>query len=120
MMLPMLAPAPDPEPAVTLVDPLPDPYPPPFGLVGTLQNVAVISSSQITPVLVSGDVTVRPPTPSGCCGFDQRLALRPATPPRAARKSMRASSYPPRVFTRYADGGKKFHPTRADKRLRTS
>ena len=70
MMLPTLAPAPDPEPAVTLVDPLPDPYPPPFGLVGTLQNVAVISSSQITPVLVSGDVTVRPPTPSGCCGFD--------------------------------------------------
>ena len=73
LMLPALIPppdpdpAPDPEPAVTLVDPLPDPYPPPFGLVGTLQNVAVISSSQITPVLGSDDVFVWPPAPSGCC-----------------------------------------------------
>ena len=54
-MRPSPAPPPDPEPAFTLVDPLPDPYPPPFGLVGTLQNVAVISSSQITLVLGSED-----------------------------------------------------------------
>jgi hypothetical protein len=31
--------------------PAPEPYPPLFGLVVTLQNVAVISSWQITPVL---------------------------------------------------------------------
>jgi hypothetical protein len=38
--------------------------------VGTLQNVAVISRSQMAPVLVSGDVTIWPPAPSGCCWFD--------------------------------------------------
>ena len=55
MMPPALAPppgpdpTPDPEPAL---DPAPfDPYPPEFGPVTTLQNVAVISSSQITPVV---------------------------------------------------------------------
>ena len=63
-MLPMLAPPPDPEPAVTLVEPLPRPYPPVFGPITTLQNVAVISSSQVTPVLASGDVTTWPPAPS--------------------------------------------------------
>jgi hypothetical protein len=41
-MRPSPAPPPDPEPAVTLVDPLPDPYPTPSRPVGTLQNVAVI------------------------------------------------------------------------------
>jgi hypothetical protein len=58
-MLPAPAPpldpeaAADPEPVIPLVDPLPDPYPPPFGPVTTLQNVAVISPSQVTPVLES-------------------------------------------------------------------
>jgi hypothetical protein len=38
---------------LALLDPDPplDPKPLPFGLVGTLQNVAVISSSQIMPLL---------------------------------------------------------------------
>jgi hypothetical protein len=59
-------PALDPDPALD-VDPRLDPKPPKFGLVGTLQNVAVISSTQITPVLGSDDVFVWPPAPSGCC-----------------------------------------------------
>ena len=52
-----------------LVDAVPaaDPYPFVFGPTGTLQNVAVISSMQITPVLGSDDVFVWPPAPSGCC-----------------------------------------------------
>jgi hypothetical protein len=49
-------------------DPPLDPKPPWLGLLGTLQNVAVISSSQITPLLGSCDVFVWPPAPSGCCG----------------------------------------------------
>ena len=36
------------------------PWPAVFGLLATLQNVATISSWQITPVLVSGEVTVWP------------------------------------------------------------
>ena len=59
-------PALDPDPALD-VDPRLDPKPPKFGLVGTLQNVAVISCWQITPVLGSDDVFVWPPAPSGCC-----------------------------------------------------
>ena len=39
-----------------------------FGLVGTLQNVAVISSWQIMPVLGSGELFVVPPPLSACCG----------------------------------------------------
>jgi len=38
-----------------------------FGLVGTLQNVAVISSWQIMPVLGSGELFVVPPPLSACC-----------------------------------------------------
>ena len=38
-----------------------------FGLVGTLQNVAVISSWQIMPVLGVGELFVVPPAPSACC-----------------------------------------------------
>jgi hypothetical protein len=38
-----------------------------FGLVGTLQNVPSIASTQITPVLGSCEVFVCPPAPSGCC-----------------------------------------------------
>jgi hypothetical protein len=38
-----------------------------FGLVAVLQNVAVISSSQITPVLGSDELFVWPPAPSACC-----------------------------------------------------
>jgi hypothetical protein len=37
-------------------------------LLGRLQNVAVISSMQITPALGIGEVFVRPPAPRGCCG----------------------------------------------------
>ena len=39
-----------------------------FGLVGTLQNVAVISSWQIMPVLGSGELFVVPLPLSACCG----------------------------------------------------
>jgi hypothetical protein len=45
-------------PALVDAAPAPEPYPPLFGLVGTLQNVAVISSWQITPVLGRVDVFV--------------------------------------------------------------
>ena len=38
-----------------------------FGLVGTLQNVAVISSWQIMPVLGSGELFVVPLPLSACC-----------------------------------------------------
>ena len=41
------------------------PYPALFGLVFTLQKVAVISSWQITPVSVSGELFVAPPAPNG-------------------------------------------------------
>jgi hypothetical protein len=58
-------PALDPDPALD-VDPRLDPKPPKFKLVGTLQNVAVISSWQIMPVLGSGELFVWPPAPSAC------------------------------------------------------
>jgi hypothetical protein len=59
-------PALDPDPALD-VDPRLDPKPPKFGLVGTLQNVAVISSWQIMPVLGSSELFVVPPAPNACC-----------------------------------------------------
>jgi hypothetical protein len=53
---------------LALLDPDPplDPKPLPFGLVGTLQNVAVISSSQIMPVLGVSELLIMPPAPSSC------------------------------------------------------
>jgi hypothetical protein len=50
-----------------------------FGLLATLQNVATISSWQIVPVLVRGDVTVWPPVPSGCCCWLAIVACCAAT-----------------------------------------
>jgi hypothetical protein len=41
-----------------------------FGPLATLQNVATISCRQMTPVLVSGELFVWPPAPSGCCTCD--------------------------------------------------
>jgi hypothetical protein len=85
-------PALDPDPALD-VDPRLDPKPPKFGLVGTLQNVAVISSWQIMPVLGSSELFVVPPAPNACCrdcattgedaksSADSRLAL-PGSPSR--------------------------------------
>jgi hypothetical protein len=58
---------------VPLLDAAPaplDPKPLLFGPVGALQNVAVISSSQITPVLGSDELFIAPPAPSGCCCCD--------------------------------------------------
>jgi hypothetical protein len=55
---------PDPTPDV---DPRLEPKPPMFGLVGTLQNVAVISCWQTTPVSGKGELFVWPPVPSACC-----------------------------------------------------
>jgi hypothetical protein len=55
---------------VPLLDAAPaplDPKPLVFGLVAVLQNVAVISSWQIMPVLVSGELFIVPPAPSACC-----------------------------------------------------
>jgi hypothetical protein len=54
---------------VPLLDAAPaplDPKPLVFGLVAVLQNVAVISSWQIMPVLVSGELFIVPPAPSAC------------------------------------------------------
>ena len=47
-----------------------DPQPLVFGLLATLQNLATISSRHITPVLVSVELFVWPPAPSGCCICD--------------------------------------------------
>jgi hypothetical protein len=55
---------------VPLLDAAPaplDPKPPVFGPVGTLQNVAVISSMQKMPVLGSIELFIMPPVPSSCC-----------------------------------------------------
>jgi hypothetical protein len=60
-----------PAPPVPLLDAAPpaplDPKPLLFGLVAVLQNVAVVSSWQIMPVSVSGELFVVPPAPSACC-----------------------------------------------------
>jgi hypothetical protein len=70
VVLPAPALVPDPElvpdPALD-VDPRLEPKPPRFGLVGALQNVAVISSWQIIPVLGSSELFIVPPAPSACC-----------------------------------------------------
>ena len=70
VLLPAPALVPDPElvpdPALD-VDPRLEPKPPRFGLVGALQNVAVISSWQIIPVLGSSELFIVPPAPSACC-----------------------------------------------------
>jgi hypothetical protein len=47
--------------------PLPDPKPLVFGLVAVLQNVAVISSWQMMPGSVSGELFIVPAAPSACC-----------------------------------------------------
>ena len=68
---PALVPDPEPVPDPALdVDPRLDPKPPKFGLVGTLQNVAVISSWQITPVFGSCELFLWPFAPIGCCICD--------------------------------------------------
>jgi hypothetical protein len=54
-------------PALVAAAPPLVPWPAWFGLLATLQNVATISSWQIAPVLVSGELFVTPPAPSGCC-----------------------------------------------------
>jgi hypothetical protein len=65
---PALVPDPEPVPDPALdVDPRLDPKPPKFGLVGTLQNVAVISCWQMMPVLGSSELFIVPPVPSACC-----------------------------------------------------
>ena len=65
---PALVPDPEPVPDPALdVDPRLEPKPPMFGLVGALQNVAVISCWQTMPVSGSGELFVWPPAPSACC-----------------------------------------------------
>jgi hypothetical protein len=70
VLLPTPALVPDselvPDPALD-VDPRLEPKPPMFGLVGTLQNVAVISCWQTMPVSGSGELFVWPPAPRACC-----------------------------------------------------
>jgi hypothetical protein len=70
VLLPAPALVPDPEPVrdpALDVDPRLEPKPPMFGLVGALQNVAVISCWQTMPVSGSGELFVWPPAPSACC-----------------------------------------------------
>jgi hypothetical protein len=55
-----------------------------FGLLATLQNVATISSRHITPVLVSDELFVWPPAPSGCCICDVCAATGDAIKSNAA------------------------------------
>jgi hypothetical protein len=73
------------------------PWPAVFGLLATLQNVATISSWQITPVLVSGEVTVWPPVPSGCCCWLAIVACCAATGDVAKSSAMMNASFIPNL-----------------------
>jgi hypothetical protein len=71
-----------------------DPKPVLLGLVAVLQNVAAISSWQIMPVSVSGELFIVPPAPSACC-----CDCAPAgVAAKSSAETIATLPYPPFIF----------------------